>query len=130
MTDHSLSQLALFQDFSPEQLALLGELFQPCDEPADKLLFEQGAPAEYLYLVIDGEVHIHYKPEDGSALTVARVGVEGVVGWSAALGSPLYTSSAICVTDCSLLCFAVKTCADCMPGILKPGDRCWNASLQ
>ena len=34
---------------------------------------------------------------------MARVSEQGVVGWSAALGSPTYTSSAICASDCRLL---------------------------
>lgn len=103
MTDYLLDQLVLFQDLSPKQRALLDKLFQPSHESAGTLLFEQGAPAEHLYIVTDGEIHIRYKPDDGPSLTVARIGVEGVVGWSAALGSPLYTSSAICSTDCQLL---------------------------
>ena len=103
MTDYSLEQLSLFEDFSPEQRALLCELFCPSFKPLGTLLFEQGAPAEHLYLVVDGEVHIQYKPDDGPKLTVARVRENGVVGWSAALGSPLYTSSAECSEDCNLL---------------------------
>jgi CRP-like cAMP-binding protein len=103
MTENSLEQLSLFEDFDPEQRALLGELFSPSFEPLGTLLFEQGAPAEHLYLVVDGEVHIQYKPDDGPLLTVARVQANGVVGWSAALGSPFYTSSAECSEDCNLL---------------------------
>ena len=103
MNDYSLDQLTLFQDFSPEQRSLLGKMFQPSHEPAGTQLFEQGASADYLYLVIDGEVQIRYKPDDGPTLTVARVRREGVVGWSAALGSPLYTSSAVCSEECRLL---------------------------
>jgi len=36
-------------------------------------------------------------------LTIARIKPEGVLGWSAALGSPEYTSSAVCEADCTLL---------------------------
>lgn len=103
MNDYSLDKLNLFRDFSPDQRKLLGKMFQPSHEPAGSLLFEQGSPADYLYLVIDGEVQIRYKPDDGPSLTVARVGREGVVGWSAALGSPLYTSSAVCSEECRML---------------------------
>ena len=103
MMDYSLDQLALFQDFNPDQRALLRKLFHSSQAPEGTVLFEQGAPAENLYVVVDGEVHIRYKPDDGPLLTVARVRMEGVVGWSAALGSPLYTSSAVCATDCQML---------------------------
>jgi CRP-like cAMP-binding protein len=48
-------------------------------------------------------VLIEFKPDDGPVLTIAHIRPDGVVGWSAALGSPEYTSSAICETDCTLL---------------------------
>ena len=34
---------------------------------------------------------------------IAHVRPEGVVGWSAALGNPHYTSSAVCTSDCQML---------------------------
>jgi CRP-like cAMP-binding protein len=89
-------QMPLFQDLSPAQMRLLKPLFIPCDYYTGSDLFDQGDPAEYLYLVIHGEVTIHYKPEDGPAITVARVRSGGVVGWSAVLGNRKYTSGAIC----------------------------------
>jgi len=100
----AFERLALFQDIDSEQLELLRPLFIYCQEPCGKVLFEQGDPADYLYIVIEGEVHILYKPYDGPALTVARIGDCGVVGWSAALGSITYSSSAVCATDCQLMC--------------------------
>jgi len=56
-----------------------------------------------MYLVISGEIAINYKPEDGSSITMARVGPGGVVGWSAALGNRLYTSSAVCTVYTQML---------------------------
>lgn len=81
----------------------LRALFFPNCEPTGTILFEQGNIAEFLYLVLSGEVSVRYKPEDGPAITLARVRPEGVVGWSAALGAPFYTSSAVCTADCELL---------------------------
>lgn len=63
---------------------------------AGKLIFEQGEQARYLYILINGEVTIRYKPYDGPALVVAQIRAGGVFGWSAALGHVLYTSSAAC----------------------------------
>ena len=99
-----LEGLPLFQDFTAEQLDLLRPILIYCQEPCDTILFEQGEPADYLYLVIEGEVHILYKPYDGPELTLARIGPNGVVGWSAALGSLSYSSSAVCATDCQMMC--------------------------
>jgi CRP-like cAMP-binding protein len=96
-------RLPLFQDLTSAQRDILRPLFIPCDCYGDTTIFQQGEIAEHLYLVVVGEVLISYKPDDGSAITVARVGPGGVVGWSAALGNRLYTSSATCTIYTQML---------------------------
>ena len=96
-------QISLFQELSPTQRNLLRPLFVPVSILAGDKLFEQGDPAEFLYLVLAGEVLIHYKPDDGPTITLSRVRQGGVVGWSAALGNHVYTSEAECATDARLL---------------------------
>ena len=54
-------------------------------------------------MVVNGEVAVRYKPEDGPELIIVKVKSDGIVGWSAALGNPSYTSSVDCLTDCVLL---------------------------
>jgi CRP-like cAMP-binding protein len=90
--------------FSADEMDALRPLFHCVTLPAGEILFEQGNPAYQFYIVVDGEVLIQYKPEDGPALILTRVRKDGVVGWSAAIGSPIYTSSAFCGTECRLLC--------------------------
>lgn len=87
----------------PEHLFLLQPLFIPCDFTADSVLFEQGDPADNLFAVVRGEVVVNFKPDDGPMITVARVQPGSIVGWSAALGSRRYTSSAVCTTNSQLL---------------------------
>ena len=103
MANDVFTQLPLFQGLSEDQLDLIRSLFIPCDFYADSMLFEQGDLAEFLYVVVVGEVLVVFKPDDGPPLTVARVAPGGVVGWSAALGSPTYTSGAMCTSYCQLL---------------------------
>lgn len=103
MPGNSFNHLSLFQDFTPEQVALLEPLFTPISIEIGTVIFEQGDPAEYLYLVVEGEVIVRFKPDDGPPLVVGRVRPEGVVGWSAALGRTTYTSAAICATPCRML---------------------------
>jgi CRP-like cAMP-binding protein len=95
--------LPLFEGFSQAQRSLLRGIFVPCDHYANSVLFEQGGPAEFLYIVVQGEVVVHFKPDDGPPLTVAHVQRDGVVGWSAALGSRMYTSGAVCAEYTQLL---------------------------
>lgn len=103
MPDDRFDQFPIFQDLSPAQRERLGLIFLPCDYCSGEALFEQGSMAEYLYLVVSGEVIVRYKPEDGEAINVSRIRPGGLVGWSAALGSPAYTSGAVCTGDTQLL---------------------------
>lgn len=102
MSSKDYNHSSIFQGLTPSQSVLVKPIFQSCFEPAGNILFNQGDPADFLYLVLEGEVIIRFKPEDGPAIIVARVRAEGIVGWSSALGSPQYTSSAVCTTDCQM----------------------------
>ncbi len=96
MSRDIFDRLSFFNGLNAEQRQLLQPLFVPVDCYSGTQLFEQGEPAEFLYLVVVGEVVIRFQPEDGSVITVARVRPGGIVGWSAALGSRSYTSGATC----------------------------------
>lgn len=96
MLSDAIDQLPLFEGVNLAQRSLLRQIFIPCDFYPSTPIFEQGDPAEHLYIVVSGEVIVDYKPDDGPPITVARVQPNGVVGWSAALGSRSYTSRAEC----------------------------------
>lgn len=95
--------ISFFDGFSPAQLKLLRTIFLPYDCAEGEMLFKQNDPAENIFLVVRGAVNIVFKPEDAPELIVAKVTSDGVIGWSAAIGRPTYTSSAICKTNCRLL---------------------------
>jgi CRP/FNR family cyclic AMP-dependent transcriptional regulator len=97
------ASLAFFDGLGPADLQLLAPYFAPQNWVAGTTIFEQGAYAEYLYLVVRGEVTIRYKPDDGPAMIVTRVQPGGVFGWSAAMGNPSYTSGAVCALDSEIL---------------------------
>ncbi len=103
MSSDVFEKLAIFEGLSSSQIALLRPLFVPCDFYADEFIFEQGDPADYLYVVVVGEVVVKFKPDDGAHIVVAHVKPGGVVGWSAALGSRSYTSGAMTTTYTQLL---------------------------
>lgn len=103
MVGSYFDELSIFRGFTPQECDQMRPLFIALQEPEGSTIFEQGSPAEYLYLLIEGEVHVRFKPDDAPVITVAKVRPEGVVGWSAALGSPLYTSSAVCMADSRML---------------------------
>lgn len=96
MKFETLSHLAFFEGLDPADLQLLAPFFAPQRFEAGAVVFEQGERADFLYLVVEGEVVIRYKPDDGPLMTVTRVLPGGVFGWSAAMGNPAYTSAAVC----------------------------------
>ncbi|MFL7890748.1 MAG: Crp/Fnr family transcriptional regulator [Anaerolineales bacterium] len=103
MSQDLLKQFPLFDGFSEDQTNLLRPLFMPSECHAGTVLFEQGEPATYFYLVRSGEVAIHFKPEDDEDIVIARIKPGGMVGWSAVIGRRSYTSAAICTDFTKLM---------------------------
>lgn len=101
MNNDLLARFALIEGFSQDQVEILKPIIEDIRYENDQVIFNQGESADHLYFVLEGRVAIRFKPEDGPVLTVSEVEQGGVFGWSSALGSHSYTSSAIC-TECGL----------------------------
>ena len=97
------THLALFSGLSSTDIRLLEPLFMPQTWVAGTEVFKQGDVADYLYLVVSGEVTIRYKPDDGPMMNLTRIPLGGIFGWSAAMCKPRYTSGAICTLDSEVL---------------------------
>jgi len=91
-----VDHLSLIGDLSQEQIDFLRSYFEEVRYKTGDLIFSQGAEAKDLYFVVEGQVSIRYKPDDGPVLTVADLETGDVFGWSSAIGSRSYTSSALC----------------------------------
>lgn len=89
----SLPSIPLFLNLEPAQINLLKALFEEYTCTSETVIFKQGDPASYLYILLKGEVTIHYKPYDGPPITLTRLHSGDVFGWSAVLGNPYYTSN-------------------------------------
>jgi CRP-like cAMP-binding protein len=96
MNTDLLNRFALIEGFTEDQINLLHPLIDDVTFEADQVIFDQGDQANFLYFVLEGKVSIRFNPEDGPVLSVAEVDEGDVFGWSAAMGSDSYTSSAIC----------------------------------
>ncbi len=88
-----------FEDLNEDVLRLVEPLFERYACPAGAVIFEQGDPAIYLYLLLRGTVTIRYKPYDGPPLNLTQVAAGGVFGWSAVVGNPVYTSGTAAKED-------------------------------
>ena len=98
-----LDQVALFANLNESQRKLLEPLFSEVLYPASTVIFSQETPAEYLYLLVSGQVVLRYKPYDGPELDLTPLPAGSVFGWSAVMGSENYTASAVCMEDCKAL---------------------------
>jgi len=97
MRSDELSRFLLFRGLTPTQRADLAPWFSPSTFAEGETIFVQGAPAERVYVLEQGLVALQFQPEDGERLAVATLYRESVFGWSAILGRPCYTSSAVAI---------------------------------
>jgi CRP-like cAMP-binding protein len=95
--DFEVKSLSIFNDAKVDYMDLLEPLFEPYTCPTGTVVLQQGKPADYLYLILSGSAEVSYKPYDGNPITVSHVEKGGLFGWSAVVGSELYTSSAIAI---------------------------------
>jgi len=98
-----LGSIPAFNTLNDEVLALLNPLCEPFSCKAGVVVFKQGTPTDYLYLIVTGKAEISYKPYDGISLTISHVGPGELCGWSAVVGSREYTSSSIAIEDLETL---------------------------
>lgn len=94
-----VKRVKILKELDEHQMNLLRPLFEPFSCPAGDVILQQGAPAQYLYLIVSGTVEMSFKPYDGSPITVSHVEKGGLFGWSAVVGSEKYTSSAIAIEN-------------------------------
>ena len=92
-----MNRIPIFKQVKKKYMVLLQPLFESYTCNAGATILQQGKPADYLYLILNGKVEISYKPYDGSSITVSHVEKGGLFGWSAVVGSGKYTSSAIAI---------------------------------
>jgi CRP-like cAMP-binding protein len=99
----ALETVPFFNSLDNDILQLLEPLFEPYSCPAETVIFEQGDPAHYLYLILEGAVQVLYKPYDGPPLIVSNLVQGHILGWSAVIGNTTYTSGAVCKENCQAI---------------------------
>ncbi|MBF2054548.1 MAG: cyclic nucleotide-binding domain-containing protein [Candidatus Sericytochromatia bacterium] len=70
----SLQAVSLFQHFNPDQLAQVQSLGQHLSLPANTSVFEQGDPADCLYVILEGEVRVLGKDPSGQEVELSTLG--------------------------------------------------------
>ena len=98
-----LPDIPFFSGLNRQQLDLLQPLFEAFSAPAGAVIFQQGDPAAYLYVIQRGAVTIQYKPYDGPIITLSHLRTGEIFGWSSVVGGDSYTSDAIVTVDLEAL---------------------------
>jgi CRP/FNR family transcriptional regulator len=103
MLSNGFNKLPILSGMNNEQRAILNPLFTENHKSSGSIIFNQGDLAEFLYFLIEGEINLRYKPEDGPEINLTSIKPNDVFGWSSVLGRQTYTSSAICASDCRMV---------------------------
>ena len=99
MFPHEFTRYTIFNGFTCDELDFLNSFMELIPYKANQVIFDQGSRADYLYILLRGEVNIYYKPYDGPPITVASIEPGSVFGWSAIVGREEYTSKANTLYD-------------------------------
>lgn len=84
-------------------LRVVGNSHPPLLVPKDQLVFAQGDPADSVFYVLDGKVKIVILSPRGKEAVIAIVDSGAFFGEGCLAGQPLRMSSAVAITDCSLV---------------------------
>jgi len=101
----SLLSVPLFHDLQGSQSELLQGLVEPYRCARAHLVFRQGEPAIYLYLILLGRAVLRYQPDDGPPIRVTHLQPQDAFGWSAVIGARVYTSSIVSTTGLEAIRF-------------------------
>jgi len=103
MFKQDIARISVFKGLSVADLDILAPLTDVVCFKQNQVIFEQGHAADFLYVLLEGEVVVNFKPYDGPVLSIGRILPGGVFGWSAILGRQAYTSIAMAAVDCSAI---------------------------
>ena len=92
-------EIPLLHDLSDEQIELITSLFENFTSPPQQTIIRQDEPANYLYILTNGIVALHYKPYDGARIILTRLHAGDAFGWSSVIGGSVYTSDICSETD-------------------------------
>src|SRR6266508_3096333 len=98
-----LRTLDLFDHLTPGELEELARRVRPHDAQPGEVLCRQGAPAESMFIVVDGQVQLAVTTPDGSVRSIGQVSAGESVGEIALFSGEPFAATATANTDTKLL---------------------------
>lgn len=98
--DGYLARIPLFRSLPSAQLKQVGEHCELRRFRKGNVLFEEGQPAESVWLIQHGWVYLTKRTPQGTPVTICTVTPEEVIcGFSAVIGEGVYYASAVAATE-------------------------------
>jgi len=89
-----LRQFKIFAELEEENLERIGKIAHVRDFESAERLTTEGAPADNLYLFLEGRAAVKVRGADGRQILIDELGPGDVLGWAAVVEPHLYTASA------------------------------------
>ncbi len=93
-----IEECNLFRGMSPEFMVAVRRHLLEERYDAGALLYRQGGPADYLYILVEGRVRVILSDHGQMTLVVSNPG--DAVGWSSLVEHEVHTASAECLVLC------------------------------
>jgi CRP-like cAMP-binding protein len=100
------------QPFAAAYLRQIAGLAQLVEHDAGEVIFAEGQPERFIYLILKGAVALDIKVPDFEDIYVHRVGPGELLGWSPLLGRRAMTATARALTRCRLAALDAERVAE------------------
>ena len=98
-----LSHLPPFSKLNTKQIGAILQLASSRRYEAGVALFDEDAPAERFFMLLDGYVRVVHITPSGEQVTALHIPAGQLLGFARALGRDTYPASAIAATECIAL---------------------------
>lgn len=98
-----LKGINMFETMTADQLKILSNISREIQIEAGRILFEQGDPCDYLYVIVDGEIEITRNQANGAPRVLATLGPAASFGEIALFGEEGRSAGARASQDTTLL---------------------------
>ena len=99
----SLQGVPFFQDIAAEHLERLASIAQPVEYPARSEIFHEHDKSQNVYVILSGQVSLVIRQPKVGSRQLLQVGDGELVGWSALLGRPRLSDTALTLTETKAL---------------------------
>ena len=99
----TLQQISFLQDIDPAHLEQIANIAEICEFDATDILFQEGDPAEYVYLVVTGSLNLVLCPSTIYQKNLLSIGPGEMLGWSSFFEKRNYASTGIIAVPTQLV---------------------------